>query len=196
MTIIYSVSVTLWNDRSHFYFSSMHALHKISRISFLTGMFRRDHFTHNPSPVGASHHPTSWTHLLSDLQPDPDKPHVIIILSVVAEEFILKWDFSKNSFPTFKPPLSYMPAQTNANADAEKKKKIIPGNFVQGVLNRESHSNDNNNTVTHACLIWMMIWISFQKQHFLPFFYLLFSLLLPSVFYAPPCLYTKPVKGS
>lgn len=29
-----------------------------------------------------------------------------------------------------------------------------------------------------------------------PFLYLLFSILLPTVLHAPPCLSTKPVKGS
>lgn len=183
----------------------MHALHihtaakahKFSRISSMSAMLRRDPSTHNPSPSCASHHPTSPAHLSSNLQPDPEKPHVIIILSVVAEEFILKLNFFQELISNFQQPLSYMPAQTKTNAGTKKKRKTVPENLIQkGVHKRQPHS-ECNNMITHASLLQIIIRMSFQKQQFRPFFYQLFFLFLPPpVLHAPPCFSTKPIKGS
>lgn len=82
------------------------------------------------------------------------------------------------------------------NRCAKKKRRTVPGTFFKGVHKRQSQSDGNNNTITNAGLLLIILRISFQKQHFLPFFYLLFSLLLPPVLHAPPCLSTKPIKGS
>lgn len=148
MTIIYSVSVTFWTDMQFFSALpiSMHDIHraakapKFSRISSMSAMLRRDPSTHNPSPPCASHHPTSPACLSSSLKPDPEKPHVIIILKCHGWGVHFEITFFQELISNFQQPLSYMPAQTKTNADIQKKRKTVAANFIQKVCTRDSHT--------------------------------------------------------
>lgn len=117
-------------------------------------MLWRDLSTHNPSPLGAH----SLTHLSFNLQPDPEKPQVIKILSIIPEEFILI--FSRNPFPTFNHRAATCQLKQRQEEKGNRSRK-----FHSGVHKRQSHSNDNNNTITHAGLLQIIMRIPLQKQH-------------------------------
>lgn len=104
-------------------------------------------------------------------------------------EFILELDIFQELISNFQQPPRYMPAQTKANADTKHKKRKSPDI-------REFHSRGSH-TLLVITQSHMPYYKNFPPKTTLSTVFLsaLFFLLAP-VLHAPPCLSTKPIKGS